>query len=203
MSERAQAYTLEGVVAAIIIVTSVMFALQAVTITPTTPGSIDPDTRGQLRTQATDVLATAHENESLRRAALFWNVSASTFHDDSPGNVSEAFGYGLNPPPGEFGGLLEQSFAQRGFTYNVYLEYRNGSDRSESEAIPLVRRGVPTDNAVSSTHVVTLYDDMTLTAPGDDGELRLAELDAGDYFAEDAYPNSPVYNLVRVRVVVW
>jgi hypothetical protein len=200
-SDRGQAYTLEGVIAAILLLSSVLLALQAVSITPTTPGTIDRDARAQLRTQAQDVLAASHDSGALEEAVLQWNTSTGSFYDPYPNyNVSRQFGYGPKRPPNEFGAMLNQTFAQRGFNVNVYIEHRSGSDWTDTERQVLIRRGIPTDNAVSATYVVTLYDDMQLTAANNE---RLADLDPADFYAKDIYPGSPIYNVVRVRVVIW
>ena len=96
--------------------------------------------------------------------------------------------------------MLNQTFTDRGFNVNVYVEHRSDDDWTETEVRPYVRRGIPTDNAVSATYTLALYDDMRLTAGG--GE-RLATLDETDSFVEDLYPGRPLYNVVRVRVVIW
>jgi hypothetical protein len=200
--DRGQAYTLEGIIAALLLLSSVLLALQAVSITPTTPGTIDRDARAQLRTQAQDVLAVSHESGALKQAVLQWNTSTGAFYDPDYDdyNISREFGYGPKRPPNDFGRMLNETFAQRGFNVNVYIEYRSGSDWTETERRVLIRRGIPTDNAVSATHVVTLYDDMQLTAGSYE---RLGDLDPADFYAKDIYPNGPIYNIVRVRVVIW
>jgi hypothetical protein len=199
---RGQAYTLEGVVAALLLLSTVVLAIQTVAVTPTTPGTIDRDARAQLRVQAQDVLSAGHESGALTETVLNWNTTTDLFYDPYPNyNVSDTFGYGPKRVPTEFGGMLNQTFAQRDYNVNVYLEYRsNESSWTETEQYPLLRRGVPTDNAVSATYVVTLYDDMRLTAGNNE---RLADVDQTSYFAEDIYPDGPVYNVIRVRVVVW
>jgi hypothetical protein len=180
---------------------SVLLALQAVSITPTTPGTIDRDARAQLRAQAQDVLAASHDSGALEEAVLQWDTSNGSFYDPYPDyNVSRQFGYGPKRPPNEFGAMLNQTFAQRGFNVNVYIEHRSGSDWTETGRRVLIRRGIPTDNAVSATHVVTLYDDMRLTAANNE---PLGDLDPADFYAKDIYPSRPIYNVVRVRVVIW
>lgn len=199
--DRGQAYTLEGVIAALLLLSSVLLALQAVSITPTTPGTIDRDARAQLRTQAQDVLVASHDSGALEQAVLQWNTSTGSFYDPYPDyNVSRDFGYGPKRPPNDFGAMLNQTFTQRGFNVNVYIEYRSGSDWTETEQRVLVRRGIPTDNAVAASHVVTLYDDMQLTAANNE---QLGDLDPADFYAEDIYPDDPMFNVVRVRVVIW
>lgn len=202
-SERGQVYTIEGVTAAILMLMAVLLALQAVTVTPTTPGTIDRDTRSKLQVQTHDVLAASHESGSLSETLRWWSVSTTTFDvpDDAEYAASDKVGYGFNDPPTEFGAMMEQTFGQRGYKYNVYLEVRNPDDSTKSTRYPLIRRGEPTDNAVTATYIVTLYDEQTLTSP--DSSRKLGELGPDEFYAEDIAEDDPLFNIVRVRVVLW
>jgi hypothetical protein len=189
--------------AAILMVIAVLLALQAVTITPTTPGTIDRDTRSKLQVQAHDALAASHESGSLSDTLRYWNVSTTSFYV-SPSEdyaASDAVGYGFHDPPTEMGKIFNQTFSQRGYKYNVYLEVRNGDDWTRATRYPLVKRGEPTDNAVTATYVVSLYDNQTLTSPA--SSRKLGELNDDEFYAEDIYPDKPLFNVVRVRVVIW
>ena len=50
--ERGQAYTLESIAGAVIVLTAVLFALQSIIITPTTSSAVDPEVRSELQQQA-------------------------------------------------------------------------------------------------------------------------------------------------------
>jgi hypothetical protein len=67
----------------------------------------------------------------------------------------------------------------------------------------LVYRGTPSDNAVSATRTVTLRDgDHLYDASMDETNVTVAESET--YFAAaDVSPNSAVYNVLVVEVVVW
>jgi hypothetical protein len=73
----------------------------------------------------------------------------------------------------------------------------------------MVWMGPPAAEAVTASQRVTLYDNETLTAPGaTDRELWEYDTDPsngerGFYPIPDAAPNSPIYNVVEVRVTVW
>jgi hypothetical protein len=207
--ERGQVYTLEGLTAALLVLIALLYALQAVVLTPTTPGTIDRETRADLKTQGEDVLAAAHSNGTLSTAIRYWNTSASaanrSFYNPNPGpgpnsiSVSPRFGYGQDDPPGELGAMLNQTFTQRGLSYNVFIEYQAAPDWTERKRVVLLRRGYPTDNAIAATYPVALYDDMRITAPSSDKRLA----NTSNFYAEDADPDGPLYNLVVIRVVVW
>jgi hypothetical protein len=214
--DRGQAYTLEGVASTILVLTGLLFALQAIVLTPTTPGTIDRDTRAELAEQADDVLLAAHSNGSLSATARYYNWSTGgniTFYNPDPDNttVSQRFGYGQDDPPTELGALMNQTFSQRGLSYNIFLDYQTVGDVTNREREVLVKQGVPTDNSVSTEIVVTLYDDQRITAPTEDppnsgsiNRSRLSDLNAsaGEFYAPDAHPG-PMYNQLIVRVVIW
>ena len=86
--------------------------------------------------------------------------------------------------------------AGRGLAVNVRIyPYTNSTDTTR-----LVYRGEPSDNAVSASRTVTIYNDDDLTAPGTSATA------ANSSFTE-AVPGdsggSGVYNVVRVEVTVW
>ena len=212
--DRGQAFALEGVVGSIVVLTAVLFALEAVVLTPTTAGTVDQDVKAQLRVEADDALAVAAEDDRLRSLALYWNASDRTFaHADD-----RVRGYGSTPPctdgpPGadapcaSVGQLLNDTLSSQGYEYNLYVDYRNASAPHRTETERVVYRGVPSDNAVTATPAVVLYDDSRLTSPEDaDEDARtLAAVDADadrHFYAGDADPG-PVFNVAEVRIVVW
>jgi hypothetical protein len=214
--DRSQAFTLEGFIASVVILTAVLFALQAIVLTPTTGGTVDQEVRSQLRTQANDILVTtAHNsspgqpNQNLSYLVRHWNGTET--EDTWAGAIDDQVGYGSEQPPTAFGTMLNQSFKQRGRVYNVLIEYRNETNTNESEELRMVYRGVPSDNAIVTTYTIPLYDNDTLTGPDADPDMELWEYDPdapSDPTTSDYYPipdafDGPVYNVIEVRVVVW
>jgi len=205
-SSRAQAYTLESVIAAIVILTAVLFALQAVFITPTTSGAVDPGVRDELRQQASDILVVSAQNAtfSLSDQIRYWDQNTRTF----VGGRNARVGYGSSPPPGMFGTMLNRTFSERNRLYNVELRYRGENATQESESLPLVYRGTPGEGSVVATTTVTLYDNQTLSGPRASNrglweyDTNATDNDGGYYPIPNAV-EGPVYNVVEVRVVVW
>lgn len=203
--ERAQAFTIEGIVAALVLVTAVLLAVQSVVVTPTTRGTVDEDVRTGLRQQATDVLSVTDgaDRYDLSYFVRYWEPSGQTF----AGAENPTIGYGLDGPPGRFGTLLNQTFSQRNYLYNVDVVYRTADPR-ESGSVQMVQQGHPDENAVVASRTVTLYDNDTLTGPGAGGaelweyDTDLADGDDGYYPVPNA-ADGPVYNVVEVRIVVW
>ena len=202
---RAQAFTIEGLAAALVLTAALVFSLQAVVVTPTTRGTVDEDVRSGLRQQATDVLAVGAgaETGDLSYLVRYWPPNRRTFHDATNAEV----GYGLRGPPGAFGRTLNDTFGSRGFLYNVEVVYRTG-DPGRTGEVTMVRQGFPDENAVVATRTVTLYDDQPLTAPGTGGanltsyDTSLTNGENGYYPVPDAV-GGPVYNVVEVRLTVW
>lgn len=191
---RAQAHTLEGVAAALVVVMSVVFALQVTAVTPLTASTASQHIENQERSAAQGVLSVAAGNGSLEGTLLAWNETANTFH-----NASDQGYYASGGPPTAFGALLNETFLSRGVAFNVNVHYlKPGGTRATRK---LVHLGEPSDNAVSASRTVTLYDDDRLVAAnGTRTETTLAN---ASYFADDRDVASHVYQVVEVEVVVW
>ena len=197
MVNRGQAHTLEGVAASLIVLSAMVFAIQMTAVTPLTASTSSQHIENQLQATAKGVLVTASETGSLRRAMLYWNNSSKRFHD-----TNDAQGYYTNDPPdNDFGDALSRAFDSEGIAYNVYLHYAaaNG-DRLRRR---YVYRGVPSDNAISASHAVTLTDDDALY---DDDGTRNATANVANsdsFYAPDTGDDRSLYNVVRVEVVAW
>jgi hypothetical protein len=210
--DRGQAFTLEGFAGSIVLLSAVLFTLQATVVTPTTGGQVSETTRAQLATEATDLMSTLADDPdtTFADAVRRWDSTGQTFD----GAVDESSGYGSEgPPPGMFDGAFEETFTERGYTYNLVLHYRGGNVSNVSDGggtLPLVYQGPPAPDAVSASRTFTLFDNATLDQTVNDDGRQLWEYDTdpsdGDdgYFPiPDAAPNSPLYNVVEVRVTVW
>lgn len=205
MSEhnRAQAHTLEAIVAAVLLLSSLVFALQVTAVTPLSASTASQHIENQQRATAEGVLSIAANRGALKPAVLYWNQTGQKFHDSTDRDyyINEA-------PPNRFGDLLHNAFNGTGAAYNVYVTYLNRDNRGR---IPMVYRGVPSDNAVKVSRTVTLYDDDPLYNDTDsDGvaepiATNLTEANSGTtspFYADDE-AKSGVFNVVRVEVVVW
>lgn len=203
--ERGQAYTLEGFIGAIIVLTAVLFALQSVVITPTTGGAVDRAAQAQLQQEVKDSLVVAENEGELSHVARYYNESSGDFYHPG-GNSSHAAGDGIYTPrdfgnetvmDATVGEMLEQRFLNdSGRNYNVLLTYWNGSTR---ETIYLVYQGGGSPNEMTASYTVTLADDQRLTAPNSDG-TTLGE--TSEYPIPDV-GDGELYNVVEVRVVIW
>jgi hypothetical protein len=195
---RGQAFTLEGVIGAVVVLASVVLALQAVDIAPLTAGAADgPSDR--LETQVDDVLATATDRDALR----------TTVTCVGPGGEPETDLANPDDPLTQFGVLLNQTLAQNNNEFVVVLEYRNGDDHVRDRLYPSGDIRAP-PGAVSASRQVTLYDSDPVLREGTDGCVRDPDgttLAEEDQLYIDRHPDvdgvTNVYNTVRVRVTAW
>jgi hypothetical protein len=188
--DRGQAHTLEAFTAALLLVGSVVFALQVTAVTPLTASTSSQHIENQQVQVARGLLDGAAENGSLRAALLDWNDSAGAFR-----NASDQ-GYYVRGRQANttFGNMLDRTFLDRGIAVNVNVLYVTTGGEVRSRR--MVYLGTPSDHAVSATRPLTLYDDDEL----DGGPVTVT--DSASYFVPDT-ANGSVYNVVRVEVTVW
>lgn len=210
--DRGQAHTLESVVGAILLVTSLVFALQVTAVTPLSASTSSQHIENQHQATGEGVLATAHADGALKPAVLYWDLSNEKFHDADAGTF-----YTNNPPTNRFGAILERSLGGRGIAYNVFINFQNPDGNIDTQR--MVYQGQPSDNAISARRTLTLYDDDQVFVPDSDSatfrakhcdmtDPNCAELGGtGDFYAPDietgGAPDDAIYNIVEVEVVVW
>lgn len=190
--DRGQALTLEAVSGAILLLLAIGFALQMTAVTPLSASTSSQHLENQLKASGEGVLASTAESGALKSAVLNWNESEGEFH-----NASETGYYTGAPPDNEFGDALDRAFGDRNIAYNIVLHYQLEDDSRFTQR--MLRQGAPSDNAISVSRTVTLFESDNLTAPGGGPELQ----NSGTYFAEDAAPDDSLHSLVRVEVIAW
>ena len=191
--DRGQAHTLEGVIAGLLLLSSIIFALQMTAVTPLSASTSSQHIENQQRSVAAGVLSAAAESDGLAETILYWNESDGEFY-----NTSERGYYTADAPNTTLGETLNRSFDQRGISYNLYVHFQSPSGKTIRNRV--VYRGVPSDNAVSASRTVTLADDDRLY----DHELRQTNTtlnESSTFYAQDI--GTGVYNVVRVEVVAW
>lgn len=194
MTDRGQAHTLEAVAASIIMVASVVFALQITAVTPLTASTASQHIENQQAGVGEGILDAAEANGTLKPTVLFWNTSG-TFHD-----VGDEGTYPSGGPPTDFGAELNTTFLDRGIAFDVSIRYVDvGGDVKVKEMVNL---GVPSDHAVTVRRTVTLYDDDPIYHENGTASSKTVS-DVPSYFAPDAAPDSPVFNVVQVEVTIW
>lgn len=195
--DRGQAHTLEGVAAAMVVLGSILFALQITAVTPLTASTASQHIENQESAQAAGLLATAAANGSLGPTLRYWNATSGQFRDATRDGQ-----YVNGGPPTPFGAKLNRTFRDRGIAFNVNVYYLTDQGRERRR---LVYLGQPSDHAAVATRTVTMYDDQELY--GDDYAptgTTLAQADANaSFYAPDVAPDAGLYNVAVVEVVVW
>lgn len=188
MNDRGQAHSLEGISAALLVLLSLLFAVQVSVTGPLASNTAQESIADQLRGAGEGTLAVANERGYLREAALNWSAENNTFGGNGPNGA-----YIDRSDPTDFTRLLDDSFPDPRTTYNALVVYRQDGTRGAKQ---LVYSGEPPDGAVTVSRMVTLYDDNRL-ANGD----RLDDL-SGAFYANDTSSGN-VYAVLRVEVTVW
>lgn len=189
MNTRGQAHSLEGLSAALLVLLSLLFAVQVSVTGPLASNTAQESIADQLSGAGEGTLAVADQRGLLRDAALNWSATNRTFGGNGPNGA-----YIDRSAPTAFTRLLDDSFPDPRTTYNVLVVDRQGGNRSAEQ---LVYAGEPPDGAVTVSRTVTLYDGDRL-AGGD----RLGSLPAGSFYANDT-SRANVYAVLRVEVTVW
>lgn len=198
---RGQVFTVEGFVAAFLLLASVAFAIQMTAVSPLSSSTSSQEVENQQAAMARGVLDSAIADGALGPALLHWNATSGSFHDTVPGTLY----YTQCSTPTAFGGVLERTFEDASVACNVNLGFVRPDGSLGTRR--LVYSGVPTDGAVHAVTSVTLYDDDRLyDDAGNETATTLAAVEAdgnATFYAPDADPAGPVYNVIRVEVVVW
>ena len=194
--DRAQIHTLEAFVAALLVVTGVVFALQATAVTPLSASTSNQHIENQQRAMVEDVLVTSQQTGALEEAVLDWNGSANTWNG-AEGKATQY--YVSSGPKNGFGSVLNETFLHDRIAFNVFVHYRNADNSSSRQT--MVYMGTPSDNAASSSATIGIQNDSTLT--NSSTTVREAA-DAGEFYAdEDADPDGALFTILEVEVIAW
>ncbi|WP_246987835.1 DUF7288 family protein [Halorientalis marina] len=202
--DRSQAYTLEGVFAAIIVLSAMLYGLQIVDVGPWTSESAERTE--QLRSQAADTLDLAASNGTLSRAVRCYGTAGKRAFDGGRLNTG-------TPRSTTLERMLNKTFDERDYEYNLYFYYWDGS--GEQERVVASRQfetsgdiAAPSDAAAIVSRRIAVYDDQsslytTETDARECGTEFDSLKDTSPFYMPDAEPDKPLYNIVEVRLVVW
>ncbi|MFB6156545.1 MAG: hypothetical protein ABEJ34_01720 [Haloferacaceae archaeon] len=214
VSVRGQAHTLEAVVAGLLLLSSVVFALQVTAVTPLSASTSSQHVENQQQALAEGMLQRTAHSGALRRAVLFWG--------DADGDTEREFHcaregveYASNPnvtacgiagtanavhvPPNDFGAAVNETFGTA-VAVNVRIRYRTSAGGTDTRR--MVYRGQPSDNAVRVGVTVTLTDDNVLYDPQGEPTDRNVGSGGAAFYADDV-GDGPLFNVLRVEVTVW
>jgi hypothetical protein len=195
VTPRGQAHTLEGVIAGLVLLTALIFALQMTAVTPLTASTSSQHVETQQQSLAAGVLSAAAETGALERAVLYWNETGGTYHD------APDVGYYTSTPDNDFGQMLARTLGDRGITYNVRFYYPDQGIRTLQRRY--LYRGDPSDNAVSAGYSLAITDDQNLIDADGSVNETITVAQADRYFATDTASDRSLYTVVRVEVIAW
>lgn len=189
---RGQAFTLESIVASVLLITGLVFAIQASAVTPLSSSTSNQHVLNQQGSAAQSVLLLAADRGTLRVAVLNWNATGGRFFEAEQTHHA-------GPPPNDFGTLVADHLGTNGTRYNVNVRYQNR--RGETRSQRMVYQGEPSAGAVRASVAITLVDgdrrfDATETPTG-------GTINASTFYAPDRATGSRFYNLLTVEVVLW
>lgn len=203
-TDRGQAYTLEGFISALVVLMAVLFALQSAVITPTTGGLSDRTVQAQIQQEAQDALIVSNQGGNLSEVTRNWDREGGFENAEQPPAPEEnnqTYSVNQFANESELGQILKERFSANGWSYNVELYPENGGKRS------FVYQGSPPSSALTASYTVTLYDNQTVTSDSNTDELREAAEDEDNYeMIPRGYTDedeTPLYNVVEVRVILW
>lgn len=196
VNDRGQAHTVEAFSAAIVLLASVLFALQVTAVTPLTASTASQHIENQQSGVGGGVLDEAAESGALKRTVLYFDDFNGRIHNIS----SNAGAYTNAGPRTEFGSTLNETFLDRGIAFNLYFVYQSGGSVATEQVVDL---GVPSENAVTVHRTVTLYDDDHLYDYDETRNASVTVRNATNYYIADRGANSPVFNVVKVKLTLW
>lgn len=196
--ERAQAYSLEGVVGTIVIASALVFGLQAVSIAPWTDGG--PQQGVEIREQTEDTIDILADSDALETGALCLGGDDET--TPHQGVVS------TDPAVEPVGAVLNRTLRQTA-NYNVYIDYPNKNGSITEIAIGPER--TPTGPAVTVTREVVLFESDPVFELNTTSERcvedtqygNLGDVPEDDIYLHNQNGSSELYSVVQVRVVAW
>lgn len=195
-TDRGQAYTLEGVISAIIIASALVLGVQAVNIAPFTDDG--PESGTELRTQVNDALEVAQDQNGLQTAVTCLGADTTT------------------PPPGvidtdneitAFGAVLNNTLSELvGNSYVVYVDYPN--ENGNVEQLTIGSQKNVTGSSVTVTRQIPLFDsDPVYQLDANNAECvpdgTLGGINENDIYLSNQSPSDELYAVVQIRVVAW
>jgi len=214
MDRRGQAYTIEGIIGAIVVASALVLGLQAVDIAPWADDTASEQTEA-LRVEVQDVLEAADDRDALRTAATCIDGDG----DGGPHPAVAAGGRANDSERDELGALLNRTLDENGREYNVFIEYQNDSnpDNLDQERISFSSDS-PGRSSVTVTRQVPLFDsDPTLAFDPDQGAcvptsslsnrenvtLSARDNPEEEIYIEDQHESSELYAVIKIRVEAW
>jgi hypothetical protein len=190
--DNAQLYTVEGIVASILMLMVVIFVVQGAPLTSNTASSSNKNVESQLETIGQDILtildvqSEEYPYSRLKQSIVEWDGTT--------------FSNGSRPPSLVYiSSALQESLGDNGIAYNLELRYFtpdnvsiNCKSKKGVSTRAILWNGNPSDNAVIVSKELILHDGDNIKA----GSI-VCDMDSNTSL------NTQYYNNVNVRLTLW
>ena len=188
-----QIHTLEAVTATMIMVSVIVFTVQATSLTPLTSSTANAHIEAQMQTIGQDMLNVLDHSSfgsisPLRQDIISWNGKECSWNGTAYCSVTTK-GYTLSDS--STAEMLQEIAVPRGIAHNILFTYIDSSGLPQGTAY--IYNGDPSDNAVSVSRKVLLSDHDISDPVGFLANTGIP----------DADPASDFYNIVDVRLTLW
>ncbi|QSG03240.1 DUF7288 family protein [Natranaeroarchaeum sulfidigenes] len=187
---RGQAFTLEGVIGAMILLTAVLFALNSAVLLPSTG---ETGNQAQIEQEAKDVMEVAGQEDLSEIVRCYDPDNEEWFGDEDTEPET-----GL-PGDTDLHTLINGTFADRDRSVNIEVVPADGTEGR------IVYQGASTRDGVTVSRTVTLYEDDPLMEGSGCGSPQNGEEVTNDnYPVDEAEEGDPehIYNVVEVRLTI-
>jgi len=193
--EKAQLHTLEGVAAATLLLTVIIYAIDATSMTPLTSSTANAHIETELAVLGQDILNTLDYSEpgyssNLKNDIITWDGKQYLW--DGNEYIKNGGTEFLN---NNLTAIFKKALIGQGIAHRVELRYLVNISNTTEPSAPhgMIDAGVPSDNAVVVSRVIVLQN----TDCPDDCEEEEGML------IEDINPQTNLYNIVDVRLILW
>jgi hypothetical protein len=195
---RAQAMSLEAILASFLLVTALTVSLGILVINDGSLGENNNTfNQSEHHESVSSALQVSAELGELKQTLLYWNNTEERFHNTTTENY-----YTTKNPPTELGKSINKTI-KPGYKSNIYLIYKedtNNDGNYEKQEQTLVNQGDPTENAVAVYYTTTIHDsDKLYKANGKKSSDTISDV---TFYAPDI-SSGTTYNTVTIKVVVW
>lgn len=195
-SNKGQAFTLEGVVASMLVISvALIFSLQITAITPLSASTSSQHIENQQAELAQGTLETASRDE-LAQMLLYWNESAGKFYNSDPDGV-----YRVEPPNIEFPQRYNSILIEKGIGVNIKLTYYNNATTYSDTNTQYFSSGQASDHAYTVERTVPIYEDDPIYDSS--GTPSAQNVTQTNFYLDNVYEGSELYNTVTIKFTVW
>ena len=189
----AQMHTLEAIMAATIMVSIIVFAVQATSLTPLTSSTANAHIEAQLQTIGQDMLSVLDNSQydqksDLKNDILNWNGDEYAWNGTSYNSRASNASITLNSSMED---IFTYIAIPRGIAHNV--QFSHISDTGRFSSIFYIYNGDPSDNAIIVSRKVVLSNP-------DIGNTSTFQINTGIVDIDD---NTDLYNIIDVKLILW